>query len=107
MAAPDLARSAPQAPGDWKAALLRRQVPPWQDRLGTYNYPGIEEQAGRFKTVDDIVREPAHGYLAAIGGDVHNYQRYSVLVNDTGPASDEVPPGTRARLRARTPRRSC
>ena len=31
-------------------------------------------------TVDDIVRDPAHGYVAAIGGDVHNYQRYSVTV---------------------------
>ena len=59
---------------------------------GPDNYPGIEEQVGHFKTVDDIVREPAHGYLAAIGGDVHNYQRYSVLVNDTGAAPDEIPP---------------
>ena len=29
-------------------------------------------------TVDDIVKEPAHRYVAAIGGDVHNYQRYPV-----------------------------
>jgi Calcineurin-like phosphoesterase len=29
-------------------------------------------------TVDDIVRDPKHRYVAAIGGDVHNYQRYSV-----------------------------
>ncbi|WP_328442036.1 metallophosphoesterase [Streptomyces sp. NBC_00444] len=31
-------------------------------------------------TVDDIVRNPAHHYVAAIGGDIHNYQRYPVPV---------------------------
>ncbi|WP_210583816.1 metallophosphoesterase [Streptomyces sp. GESEQ-35] len=31
-------------------------------------------------TVDDIVRDPAHHYVAAIGGDIHNYQRYPVRV---------------------------
>ncbi|MDL5199362.1 metallophosphoesterase [Streptomyces sp. ALI-76-A] len=29
-------------------------------------------------TVDDVVRDPAHHYVAAIGGDIHNYQRYRV-----------------------------
>lgn len=33
---------------------------------------------GLDRTVDDIVREPANGYVAAIGGDIHNYQRYPV-----------------------------
>lgn len=32
-------------------------------------------------TVDDIVRDPAHHYVAAIGGDIHNYQRYPVQVD--------------------------
>ncbi|MFJ3670623.1 metallophosphoesterase family protein [Streptomyces sp. NPDC090106] len=32
-------------------------------------------------TVDDIVRDPAHRYVAAIGGDIHNYQRYPVDVD--------------------------
>jgi hypothetical protein len=32
-------------------------------------------------TVDDIVRDPAHRYVAAIGGDIHNYQRYPVEVD--------------------------
>lgn len=31
-------------------------------------------------SVDDLVRDPAHRYVAAIGGDVHNYQRYPVTV---------------------------
>ncbi len=31
-------------------------------------------------TVDEIVCAPEHHYVAAIGGDIHNYQRYSVQV---------------------------
>ncbi|WP_026314130.1 metallophosphoesterase family protein [Actinomadura flavalba] len=41
--------------------------------------PGPIEGGG---TVDDIVRDPAHHYVAAIGGDIHNYQRYPVKVGD-------------------------
>ena len=33
-------------------------------------------------TVDEIVRDPAHRYVAAIGGDIHNYQRYPVRLPD-------------------------
>lgn len=33
-------------------------------------------------TVDDIVRHPPHGYVAAIGGDTHNFQRYPVRVGE-------------------------
>ena len=33
-------------------------------------------------TVDDIVRDPAANYVAAIGGDIHNYQRYPVTLPD-------------------------
>ncbi|GAA4189638.1 metallophosphoesterase [Streptosporangium oxazolinicum] len=33
-------------------------------------------------TIDDIVTDPAHNYVAAIGGDVHNYQRFPVKVGD-------------------------
>lgn len=36
-------------------------------------------------TVDEIVREPDHKYVAVIGGDVHNYQRYSAKL----PGRDE------------------
>jgi hypothetical protein len=32
-------------------------------------------------TVDEIVRAPEHNYVAAIGGDIHNYQRYCVKVS--------------------------
>jgi hypothetical protein len=32
-------------------------------------------------TVDDIVRDPANTFVAAIGGDIHNYQHYPVDVD--------------------------
>jgi hypothetical protein len=34
------------------------------------------------ETVDSIVRNPAANYVAAIGGDIHNYQRYPVKLPD-------------------------
>ena len=40
-------------------------------------HPGVIECGG---TVDEIVRDPRHRYVAAIGGDIHNYQRYRVRV---------------------------
>ena len=46
-------------------------------------HPGVIEGGG---TVDDIVRKPEHRYVAAIGGDIHNYQRYRIRVKgDPGP----------------------
>jgi hypothetical protein len=42
------------------------------------HHPGPIEGGG---TVDEIVRAPRHNYVAAIGGDIHNYQRYSVKVS--------------------------
>jgi hypothetical protein len=42
------------------------------------HHPGAIEGGG---TVDDIVRDPEHRYVAAIGGDIHNYQRYPVDVD--------------------------
>ncbi|MEV3978775.1 metallophosphoesterase [Nonomuraea sp. NPDC049758] len=46
---------------------------------GNVHKPSPLEEGG---TIDDIVRDPAHRYVAAIGGDVHNYQRYPVKVGD-------------------------
>jgi hypothetical protein len=40
-------------------------------------HPGVIEDGG---TVDEIVRDPRHRYVAAIGGDIHNYQRFRVRV---------------------------
>jgi hypothetical protein len=44
------------------------------------HHPGKIE--GSAETVDAIVRDPAHRYVAAIGGDIHNYQRYPVSLPD-------------------------
>ncbi|WP_245623116.1 metallophosphoesterase family protein [Spirillospora albida] len=41
--------------------------------------PGRIEGGG---TVDAIVRDPAHNYVLAVGGDIHNYQRYPVRLDD-------------------------
>jgi calcineurin-like phosphoesterase family protein len=38
--------------------------------------------ADRDFTVDDVVRDPANNYVAAIGGDIHNYQHYPIRVGD-------------------------
>ena len=41
-------------------------------------------------TVDDIVRDPDNNYVAAIGCDVHNYQRYCVRLRPrSGDGSDD------------------
>lgn len=41
--------------------------------------PGRVEGGG---TIDEIVQDPAHNYVAAIGGDIHNYQRYPIETPD-------------------------
>jgi hypothetical protein len=41
------------------------------------HHPCVIEGGG---TVDDIVRNPDHHFVAAIGGDIHNYQHYPVDV---------------------------
>jgi hypothetical protein len=39
--------------------------------------PGpLEGDHGPFGTVDDVVRHPPHNFIAAIGGDIHNFQHY-------------------------------
>jgi Calcineurin-like phosphoesterase len=66
-----------------KPKVLLTGKPIWVD--GEYHAGDIEWATGfhaPFERVDDIVRFPDHGYVAAIGGDVHNYQRYPVDVGD-------------------------
>ena len=43
-------------------------------------HPGKIEKSRT--TVDQIVRERKHKYVAVIGGDIHNYQRYPTKVGD-------------------------
>jgi hypothetical protein len=58
-----------------KPKLLLTGKPLYVD--GEY-HPGPIEGGG---TVDEIVRDPEHYYVGAVGGDIHNYQRYSVSVS--------------------------
>ena len=46
---------------------------------GKYRPGKIE---GSSETVDGIVTAPANNYIAAIGGDIHNYQRYPVKLEN-------------------------
>ncbi|BFO17726.1 hypothetical protein SHKM778_41140 [Streptomyces sp. KM77-8] len=68
MAARGLPRAAPEDPGHGLALYVDGA-----------HHPCPIEGGG---TVDDIVRDPAHHYVAAIGGDIHNYQRYPVRLDD-------------------------
>ena len=38
----------------------------------------VTDGTHEFDTVDSIVRHSAHGYVAAIGGDIHNFQHYEL-----------------------------
>ena len=75
VAAADLrGREAEGAP-DREAAAHRRPLPARADRWDTDRpEPGL--------TVDDIVRDPANHFVAAIGGDTHNYQRLPVRIGE-------------------------
>jgi hypothetical protein len=72
------------AQGEWlrdvsrspKPKILLTGKPIYVD--GEYKASPVDGGPGG--TVDDIVRDPACNYLAAIGGDIHNYQRYPVDV---------------------------
>jgi len=47
------------------------------------HHPGeIREGRPPYPTVDSVVTDPAHNYVAVIGGDIHNYQRYPVELPD-------------------------
>jgi hypothetical protein len=43
------------------------------------HHPGAIEGGG---TVDEIITAREHNYIAAIGGDIHNYQRYPIELAD-------------------------
>ena len=62
--------------------------------------PGAIE--GSAETLDDIVRDPRSNYVAAIGGDRHNYQRYPVRLPD-GRTLQYIVKGGGGRFHARHP----
>jgi hypothetical protein len=70
-----------------RVKVLLTGKPLWVD--GEYHPCPIEWEGGceypaGYETVDDVVRDPDNGYVAAIGGDIHNYQRYPVRVTRDG-----------------------
>ena len=80
--------------GEWLARVcaaadlpkvLLTGKPIWVD--GEYKPTPIEWEPGEvgahgYETVDDLVRDPRNRFVAAIGGDTHNYQRFTVTVED-------------------------
>ena len=62
-----------------KPKSLLTGKPIYVDNQYHYDEGGIEDGATK---VDDIVRMHEHNYVAAIGGDIHNYQRYPVKVGN-------------------------
>lgn len=69
----------------WLERVSRQSPRPKILLTGKPIYVDGEHHAGTIegsaKTVDDIVTHPEHKYIAAIGGDIHNYQRYPVRVS--------------------------
>ena len=62
-----------------KPKVLLTGKPIYVDNEYKYHKGSIEDSAVK---VDDIVRAGEHNYVAAIGGDIHNYQRYPVKVGN-------------------------
>jgi hypothetical protein len=61
--------------GDPKPKILLTGKPIYVDNK---HHPGPID--GESATVDDIITDPRANFVAAIGGDIHNYQRYPVRV---------------------------
>lgn len=72
--------------GAWLERVSRSSPKPKILLTGTPLYADARRRPVRIEgtdtTVDDIVCEPGNRYLAAIGGDRHNYQRYPVRLGD-------------------------
>jgi len=71
--------------GEWLRRISRRSKKPKILLTGKPLRVNGELHAGQIEdggTVDEIVQEAEHNYIAAVGGDVHNYQRYPVTLAD-------------------------
>ncbi|HZB30257.1 MAG TPA: metallophosphoesterase family protein [Streptosporangiaceae bacterium] len=65
-----------------QAEWLRRVSAGPKPKLLITGKPLIVDNQRRPRTVGSIVTDPACNYVAAIGGDIHNYQRYPVTLDD-------------------------
>ncbi len=71
--------------GEWLRAVSRSVDKPKILLTGKPIYVNGEHRPCDIEgggTVDDIVVSPSNRYIAAIGGDIHNYQRYPITLND-------------------------
>ena len=72
--------------GNWLRRLSRTVHKPKILLTGKPLYAEGARHEGRIEgtteTVDDIVRAPENLYIAAIGGDLHHYERYPVRLED-------------------------
>ena len=72
--------------GEWLKRISSESPKPKILITGKPIYVDGEHRAGAIEgsreTVDGIVKARAHNYIAAIGGDIHNYQRYLVEVEE-------------------------
>src|SRR3954468_14826611 len=71
--------------GDWLRAVSVASPKPKVLITGKPIYVDARYEPGEIEgggTVDDVVRNPAANYVAAIGGDIHNCQRYPVRLPD-------------------------
>ncbi len=70
----------------WLKRISRQSAKPKILLTGKPLYVDGERHPGRIEnseeTVDEIVTAAEHNYIAAIGGDIHNYQRYPVKLED-------------------------
>jgi Calcineurin-like phosphoesterase len=74
-----------QEQGDWFRRVSRESDKPKLLITGKPLYVNGERRPGPIEgggQVDDVIRDAANHYVAAIGGDIHNYQRYPVRVSD-------------------------
>jgi hypothetical protein len=80
-----------RAQGEWLLEVSRGRDVPKVLLTGKPLIVNGEYEPGRIDwgedggpTIDDIVRDERHRYVAAIGGDIHNYQRYPVRLRRAG-----------------------
>ena len=65
-----------------KPIYVNGKYEPGEIDRGTPDDCDAEDWMEPFESVDDVVRYRDHRYVAAIGGDVHNYQHYPVGLED-------------------------
>lgn len=77
--------SLDQEQGEWLERISRESKKPKILLTGKPLFVDGEHRPGGIEggnTVDHIVKEKKHEYIAVLGGDIHNYQRYPARLED-------------------------